>query len=53
MILEKTKILKVTKNADTEEDIKNLLFAADIIKKGGLVVFPTETVYGLGANGIS
>ena len=24
--------------------------AADIIKKGGTVVFPTETVYGLGAN---
>lgn len=24
--------------------------AADIIKKGGLVAFPTETVYGLGAN---
>lgn len=52
MILEKTRILKVTKNADTEEDIQNLLFAADIIKKGGLVVFPTETVYGLGANAL-
>ena len=26
--------------------------AADIIKKGGLVVFPTETVYGLGANAL-
>lgn len=26
---------------------------ADIIKKGGLVAFPTETVYGLGANGLS
>ena len=24
--------------------------AADIIKSGGLVAFPTETVYGLGAN---
>ncbi len=24
---------------------------ADIIRKGGLVAFPTETVYGLGANG--
>ena len=23
-----------------------------IIKEGGLVVFPTETVYGLGANGL-
>jgi L-threonylcarbamoyladenylate synthase len=26
--------------------------AADIIKNGGLVAFPTETVYGLGANGL-
>lgn len=26
--------------------------AADIIKQGGLVAFPTETVYGLGANGL-
>lgn len=25
---------------------------ADLIKNGGLVVFPTETVYGLGANGL-
>lgn len=52
MILEKTLILKVTKNADTAEDMKNLAVAADIIKKGGLVVFPTETVYGLGANAL-
>ena len=26
--------------------------AADIIKNGGLVAFPTETVYGLGANAL-
>ncbi|MDR3331675.1 MAG: threonylcarbamoyl-AMP synthase [Synergistaceae bacterium] len=26
--------------------------AAEIIKSGGLVAFPTETVYGLGANGL-
>ena len=26
--------------------------AADILAKGGLVAFPTETVYGLGANGL-
>ena len=29
-----------------------LKMAGDIIKKGGLVLFPTETVYGLGANGL-
>ena len=27
--------------------------AADILKSGGLVALPTETVYGLGANGLS
>lgn len=27
--------------------------AADILRKGGLVVFPTETVYGLGGNGLN
>jgi len=31
----------------TEESLKQ---AADIIQKGGLVAFPTETVYGLGAD---
>jgi L-threonylcarbamoyladenylate synthase len=29
---------------------KDILKAAEIIQKGGLVAFPTETVYGLGAN---
>jgi len=33
------------------EDIATLERAADIIKSGGLVIFPTETVYGLGADG--
>jgi L-threonylcarbamoyladenylate synthase len=32
----------------TEE---NIIKASEIIKSGGLVAFPTETVYGLGANG--
>jgi len=30
----------------------NLKAAAEIIKSGGLVAFPTETVYGLGANAL-
>ncbi len=33
-----------------EPNEQNILLAADIIKKGGLVAFPTETVYGLGAD---
>ncbi len=39
-----TKILE-----PTHENIK---LAAEVIKEGGLVVFPTETVYGLGANAL-
>ena len=35
---------------DTDEDIKK---AAEIIKNGGLVGMPTETVYGLGANALN
>ena len=27
--------------------------AGDILKEGGLVAFPTETVYGLGANALN
>ena len=30
----------------------NIADAAKIIRAGGLVGFPTETVYGLGANGL-
>src|SRR3989344_8560607 len=41
-----TEIIKIT----GENNKKVLNKAANIIKSGGLVVFPTETVYGLGAN---
>ena len=33
-------------------DYSKLKIAGEIIKDGGLVLFPTETVYGLGANGL-
>ena len=33
-----------------EDNEKNLQQAAETIKNGGLVAFPTDTVYGLGAN---
>jgi L-threonylcarbamoyladenylate synthase len=33
--------------------VKDLEKGAEIIKKGGLVSFPTETVYGLGANALN
>jgi L-threonylcarbamoyladenylate synthase len=32
---------------------ENIIKAAEVIKSGGLVAFPTETVYGLGANGLN
>ena len=39
---------------DCKNDIddKKLQEIADIIKQGGIVVFPTETVYGIGTNGL-
>ncbi len=52
MILEETKILKVSPDLSGEGDMEKIAFAAEIIKKGGLVAFPTETVYGLGANAL-
>ena len=36
-----------------EATTKNIDEAAEIIKHGGLVAFPTETVYGLGADGLN
>ncbi len=41
----KTLIIKPKKNSD-------LRLAAETLKRGGLVAFPTETVYGLGANAL-
>ena len=34
-------------------DPQSIRFAAEIIRGGGLVAFPTETVYGLGANALN
>ena len=38
---------------DIDKDIQYINEAADIIYKGGVVAFPTETVYGLGANALN
>jgi L-threonylcarbamoyladenylate synthase len=40
-------VLKVKPNAP---DTKSMEFAARIVRKGSLVAFPTETVYGIAAN---
>ena len=34
-------------------DPQSIAIAADILRNGGLVAIPTETVYGLGANGLN
>ncbi|WP_353093707.1 L-threonylcarbamoyladenylate synthase [Tissierella praeacuta] len=43
-----TKIVKIDKN-NVDKDL--ISEAVNIIKNSGIVAFPTETVYGLGANG--
>jgi L-threonylcarbamoyladenylate synthase len=48
--MKKTLILKV--NPEKPERKKTQI-AAEFIKKGGLVAFPTETVYGLGADALN
>lgn len=46
-----TKIISVTEQAGGQEEIYQE--ASEIIRRGGLVAFPTETVYGLGADGLN
>jgi L-threonylcarbamoyladenylate synthase len=48
--MKKTLVLRV----DTQKpDLEKIRIAAGFIKKGGLVAFPTETVYGLGADALN
>ena len=42
--------MKVIKLNAEAEDIKKIRIASNVIKNGGIVAFPTETVYGLGAD---
>ena len=44
---------KVAIIKNIEKDIKFIEEAAEIIRDGGTVAFPTETVYGLGANALN
>src|SRR3972149_11870243 len=48
--MKKTLMLKVDPR---KPEIQKLQIAAEFIKKGGLVAFPTETVYGLGADALN
>lgn len=45
-----TKIIKITEDSI---DDSLLMEAAKVLREGGLVAFPTETVYGLGANALN
>ncbi|MCI7544925.1 MAG: threonylcarbamoyl-AMP synthase, partial [Megasphaera elsdenii] len=47
--MKQTKLVEIT---DIEKQKGILEEAGRIIRDGGLVVFPTETVYGIGANGL-
>lgn len=44
-----TTLLSVDRDAP---QVNHIAYAARIIQRGGLVAFPTETVYGLGANAL-
>lgn len=49
-----TEIIKITDNTNlSEEDERNLERAGEVLKQGGLVAFPTETVYGLGGDALN
>lgn len=48
--MKQTTLLKVNPQ---EPEIEKIREAANIIKAGGLVAFPTETVYGLGADALN
>ncbi|MCS7114006.1 MAG: L-threonylcarbamoyladenylate synthase [Nitrososphaerota archaeon] len=48
--MKKTLVLKVNPETPNSENVR---LAANIIRNGGLVAFPTETVYGLGADALN
>lgn len=48
--MKKTVLFKVD---PTNPDLKKIKIASKIIRQGGLVAFPTETVYGLGADALN
>ena len=48
-----TEVIVIEESNIDEEAKKQLKRAGDIMKKGGLVAFPTETVYGLGGDALN
>src|SRR3954471_22361663 len=45
----RTEVLTINPDAPSAEAVAR---AAEVLRRGGLVAFPTETVYGLGASGL-
>jgi len=52
VVVRKTKRLDATKDGLALDLNPDLATAAEILRSGGTVAFPTETVYGLGANAL-
>ena len=48
-----TKIVTIEKNESPQSTLQKLSMAGNIIRQGGLVAFPTETVYGLGGDALN
>jgi L-threonylcarbamoyladenylate synthase len=48
-----TKVVSIDEQNIDEKALQDLKTAGDIIKEGGLVAFPTETVYGLGGDALN
>ena len=48
----KTRIIRIAESGGQKNADKKISYAAQIIRRGGIVAFPTETVYGLGANAL-
>jgi len=48
-----TQYFKLSPLVNTKEDLNAIKIAAGVLKEGGLVAFPTETVYGLGADALN
>jgi L-threonylcarbamoyladenylate synthase len=54
VIVNKTLRLAVDANAiDSPDSMASLSQGAELLRQGGIVAFPTETVYGLGANALN
>ena len=45
-----TKVIKINRDEFVQKELEE---AAILLRKGGLVAFPTETVYGLGADALN